>query len=238
MGIAALTPLGSMEATNLPATTSLWSPRAWDALRAVGFTQTYPPAVSLFEQGNPVEAVGVIEEGLVKLLRWEQRGEAVNVGIRFSGGPLGTAAAILGAPHPVTVETLTRCRILSIPVDHFLQLVTTDTQLALDLHHIHARELLGYVAHLGTLCALSTRDRLLRLIGEVVAAEHQSAIEGPLRVALPLRYTELARAIATTRQHLSRVLKQLEDDNLIRREKGWLVIPEPSSFWAAVNKQP
>jgi CRP-like cAMP-binding protein len=238
MGSAAPSPLGSMEATNLPATTSLWSSRAWDALRSAGFTQTYPPAVSLFEQGNPVEAVGVIEEGLVKLLRWEQRGEAVNVGIRFSGGPLGTAAAILGAPHPVTVETLTRCRILSIPVDHFLQLVTTDGQLALDLHHIHARELLGYIAHLGTLCALSTRDRLLRLIGEVVAAEHQSASEGPLRVALPLRYTELARAIVTTRQHLSRVLKQLEDDNLIRREKGWLVIPEPGSFWTAVNKQP
>ena len=223
---------------NLPPTTSLWSSRAWDALRTVGFSQTYPPAVSIFEQGTLVEAVGVIEEGLVKLLRWEHRGEAVNVGIRFTGGPLGTAAAILREPHAVTVETLTRCRILSIPVDHFLQLVTTDRQLSSDLHQIHARELLGYVAQLGTLCALSTRDRLLRLIGEVVAAEHQTATVGPLRVALPLRYTELARTIATTRQHLSRVLKQLEDDNLVRRDKGWLVIPEPTSFWTAVNKQP
>ena len=223
---------------NLPAPTSLWSPQALEGLRAIGFSQTYPPSVSIFEQDTPVDAVGVIEEGLVKLLRWERRGEAVNVGIRFTGGPLGTAAAILREPHAVTVETLTRCRILSIPLDPFLQLVTTDKQLSSDLHHIHARELLGYVAQLGTLCALSTRDRLLRLIGEVVAAEHQSAIEGPLRVALPLQYTELARAIATTRQHLSRVLKQLEDDNLVRREKGWLVIPEPSSFWTAVNKEP
>jgi CRP-like cAMP-binding protein len=228
---------GTMEPTaNLPATTSLWSSEAWDALRAAGFSQTYPPAVSLFEQGSPVDVVGVIEEGLVKLLRWEHRGEAVNVGIRFSGAALGTAAAILRAPHAVTVETLTRCRVLSIPVEHFLQLVTTNGQLSSDLHHIHAQELLGYVAHLGTLCALSTRDRLLRLIGEVVAAEHQPAA-GPLRVALPLRYTELARAIVTTRQHLSRVLKQLEDDNLVRRDKGWLVIPEPNSFWAAINRQ-
>jgi len=227
-----------MEPTpNLPAPTSLWSSHAWEALRAVGFSQTYPPNVSLFEQGSPVEAVGVIEEGLVKLLRWEHRGEAVSVGIRFSGAPLGTAAAILRAPHAVTVETLTRCRVLSIPVDHFLQLVMSNGQLSSDLHHIHAQELLGFIAHLGTLCALSTRDRLLRLIGEVVAAEHQSAAVGPLRVALPLRYTELARAIVTTRQHLSRVLKQLEDDNLIRREKGWLVIPEPNSFWAAINTQ-
>ena len=53
---------------------SLWSSPAWGALRAVGFSQTYPPAVSLFEQGSPVEAIGVVEEGLVKLLRWEHRG--------------------------------------------------------------------------------------------------------------------------------------------------------------------
>lgn len=223
-------------APNLPTVRSLWSSQAWGALRAVGFSQAYPPAVSLFEQGSPVEAIGVVEEGLVKLLRWEHRGEAVTVGIRFSGGPLGTAAAILRAPHPVTAETLTRCRILSIPVDHFLQLVTTNGHVSSDLHHIHAQELFECFAQLGGLGALSTRERLLRLIGEVVAAEHQSAVVGPLRVALPLRYTELARAIVTTRQHLSRVLKQLEDENLIRRDKGWLIIPDPNRFWAAINK--
>jgi CRP-like cAMP-binding protein len=229
----------TLESTsNLPAARSLWSPQAWEALRPLGFSQIYPPAVSFFEQGSPVEAVGIVEEGLVKLLRWEHRGEAVSVGIRFAGGPLGTAAAILRAPHAVTAETLTRCRILSIPVEQFLQVVTIDAQLSSDLHRIHAQELIGYVAHLGTLCALSTRDRLLRLIGEVVAAEDHSAAAGPLRVALPLRYTELARTIVTTRQHLSRVLKRLEDDNLIRRDKGWLLIPDPSRFWAAINKQP
>src|SRR5438309_862018 len=135
-----------MEPTsNLPAARSLWSSHAWEVLRAIGFSQTYPRAVSFFEQGSPVEAVGVIEEGLVKLLRWENQGEAVTVGIRFSGGPLGTAAAILRAPHIVTAETLTRCRILSVPVDHFLQLVMTNAQVSSDLHHIHAQELLDYV---------------------------------------------------------------------------------------------
>jgi CRP/FNR family transcriptional regulator len=204
-------------------------------LRAVGFSQAYPPAVSLFEQGSPVEAISVVEKGLVKLLRWEHRGEAVTVGIRFSGGPLGTAAAMLRAPHPVTAETLTRCRILSIPVDHFLQLVTTNGHVSSDLHHIHAQELFECFAQLGGLGALSTRERLLRLIGGVVAVEHQSVAVGPLRLALPLRYTELARAIVTTRQHLSRVLKQLEGENLIRRDKGWLVIPDLNRFWA-INK--
>jgi CRP/FNR family transcriptional regulator len=222
---------------NSPTARSLWSSEAWAALRAVGFSQTYPPAVSLFEQGRPVEAIGVVEEGLVKLLRWEHRGEAATVGIRFSGGPLGTAAAMLRALHPVAAETLTRCRILSIPLDPFLQLVATNARVSSDLHHIHARELFECFAQLG-LGTLSTRERLLRLIAEVVATEHSSPEAAPIRVTLPLTYTELARAIVTTRQHLSRVLKQLEDEHLIRRDKGWLVIPDPKRFWAAIDKPP
>ncbi len=222
---------------NLPWARSLWSAEAWEALRAVGFSQSYPPGVALFEQGNPVKAIGVIEEGLVKLLRWEHADEAVTVGIRFSGRPLGAAAAILREPHPVTAETLIPCRILSIPVEQFLQLVTTNARISSDLHYLHAQELFDCFANLGGLGALSTRDRLLRLIGEVVVAEHDAGAAGPLRVALPLKYTELARAIVTTRQHLSRVLKQLEDENLIRREKGWLVIPNPDAFWTAIKDQ-
>ncbi len=222
---------------NLPTVRSLWSTEAWTALRAVGFSQSYPPAVSLLEQGSAVEAIGVVEEGLVKLLRWEHRGEAVTVGIRFTGGTFGAAAAMLRAPHPVTVETLTRCRILSIPIDRFLQIVATHEHVSADLHHIHAQELFECFAQLGGLGALSTRERLLRLIGEVVAAEHPSAAVGSLRIALPLRYTELARAIVTTRQHLSRVLRQLEDEHLVHRQKGWLVIPDLNRFRAA-NSQP
>jgi CRP/FNR family transcriptional regulator, cyclic AMP receptor protein len=221
----------------LPWARSLWSAEAWAALRAVGFSQMYPAGVSLFEQGTPVEAIGVIEEGLVKLLRWEHPDEAVTIGIRFSGRPLGAAAAILHAPHPVAAETLIPCRMLSIPVEQFLQLVTTNARVSSDLHYLHAQELFDCFANLGGLGALSTRDRLLRLIGEVVVAEHGAGTAGPLRVALPLKYTELARAIVTTRQHLSRVLKQLEDEHLIRREKGWLMIPNPDTFWAAIKDQ-
>jgi CRP-like cAMP-binding protein len=216
---------------NLPAARPLWSSHAWEEFQAVGLSQTYPPGVSLFEQGSPVRAVALIEEGLVKLLRWENHAEAVTVGIRVSGWSLGTAAAILGAPHAVTAETLTRCQILSISLDHFIQLVSTNGHVSSDLHHVHAHELLDYVTHLAGLGALSTTDRLLRLIGEIVTAEHRSSMVGSLRVALPLRYNELAGAIVTTRQHLARVLKQLEDDDLIRRQKGSLLIPDLERFW-------
>ena len=135
----------------------------------------------------------------------------------------------------MTAETLTGCQILVVPADKFLSFVATDTRASSDLHRIHALELVDYVSHLAGLGALSTRDRLLSLISEALTKEAREATS-PVRVILPLTYSELARAVVTTRQHLARVLKQLENDNLVVRQKGWLVIPDPARFWRLVRK--
>jgi CRP/FNR family cyclic AMP-dependent transcriptional regulator len=221
--------------TNAPPASSLWSPHGLQALRSLGFSQAYPPGVSLFVQGSPVQTVGLIEEGLVKLMRWENQTDDVTVAIRGDGWPLGSTAALLQVPHIVTAETLTRSQILLVPADRFLTLVRTDERLSADLHHIHAWEIADYVTHLAGLGALSTRDRLLHLIGQAVTAAHTRDLHGPLRVTLPLKYSELARAVVTTRQHLARVLRQLEDDNLVLRQKGCLVIPDPVKFWRSIR---
>jgi CRP-like cAMP-binding protein len=180
----------------------------------------------------------LIESGLVKLLRWETPETEVTVSIRYPGWPLACEAAILGVPCIVTAETLTRCRISSVRSELFLDAVKTDEKVSFDLHRVHAQELAEYITHLGGLGALSTRDRLLRLIGELLRAEGSPPEGGPLRLRLPVSYQELARTVVTTRQHLARVLKELENDQILLRRKGSLVIPNPARFWSAIKQEP
>jgi CRP-like cAMP-binding protein len=225
-------------ASNAPVSGPPWSPYAWEAIRSVAFSQSYPPGVLLFAQGTPVRAVGIIEDGLVKLTRWGSQSKDVTVGIRASGWPLGSASAFLEVPHIVTAETLTLCQILLIPADKFRTLVASDERISADLHHVHAWELIDYVSHLAGLGALSARDRLLRFLSELLRARKATGASGPVRITLPLKYAELAQAVVTTRQHLARVLKQLEDERLVVREKGWLVIPDPARFWRSVRRKP
>jgi len=226
---------GSAEGvTTLPTASSVWSSHTWRAFQSIGFSQTYPPGAELFTQGRPVRTIGLIEEGLVKLTRWASETDDVTVGIRTAGWPLGSAAALLQVPHILTAETLTRCQVLVIPADGFLRLVATDECTSADLHHIHAWELVDYVSHLAGVGALSARDRLLGLVSAALAKDAPDAA-GPVRVTLPLKYSEVARAVMTTRQNLARVLKQLEKENLIVRQKGWLVVPDPARFWSEVR---
>src|SRR5438093_8366410 len=105
-------PSSYLQTAGLPEAVTLWAAHSWQAFKSIGFSLTYPAGVSLFAQGSPVRTVGLIEEGLVKLTRWAGQTDDVTVGIRATGWPLGSAAALLKVPHIVTAETLTRCQIL------------------------------------------------------------------------------------------------------------------------------
>jgi CRP-like cAMP-binding protein len=45
-----------------------------------------------------------------------------------------------------------------------------------------------------------------------------------IRLHLPLKHWEIAELIAVTPEHLSRVLKRMEREGIMRREKGRTVI--------------
>jgi DNA-binding HxlR family transcriptional regulator len=46
-----------------------------------------------------------------------------------------------------------------------------------------------------------------------------------------LKHLEIAQLIAVTSEHLSRLLNQLEQDGLLRRRKGWVIIQDPRKLW-------
>jgi DNA-binding Lrp family transcriptional regulator len=50
--------------------------------------------------------------------------------------------------------------------------------------------------------------------------------EGPIGVRLPLKYWEIAQLVGITPEHLSRILRQLEQEGIIKRKDGRLVISD------------
>jgi DNA-binding transcriptional regulator YhcF (GntR family) len=46
-------------------------------------------------------------------------------------------------------------------------------------------------------------------------------------VSLPFSHRDLAGLIGISPEHLSRVLRQLTYEGVIRRQKGWIIVTEP-----------
>jgi CRP-like cAMP-binding protein len=182
-----------------------------------------------------VRKVYLIEEGVLKLSHWEHAGRRVVTGLRFRGSVLGGAPTILEAVSVVSAETLTRCRVREMSAETFRAALKANLELSWHIHQLHSRELHDQVEHLAGFGSLRAQDRLARFLLELARSQPTSQQEGnAIRLATPLKRWELAEAIMTSPQHLSRLLNALEQQHVVAREKGWLVLLQPGAL-ACVN---
>lgn len=111
----------------------------------------------------------------------------------------------------------------------FFDLVMTDPALHLTVHRMHVRELADQISRLAGLGSLSAERRLRALLHEFCELEdYRQLTSKGVRLNLPFSQAELAELIFTSRENVNRLLKVLEDQHLIRREKGWISVPDPS----------
>lgn len=196
--------------------------------------QEYPPSTELFKQDSPAQEVYYIESGLVKLTCLESDGEELILGLRSSRYTLGAASVILHKPYPITAVTMTRCSLCRIPAKVFLNILESDSQFLLSLLKEHSREIHEQLAFIVRLRSRSARYRLEHLILQQVSALHIDGPQKEVRLQWLLKNREVAQLIAITPQHLSRLLRQMQREGLIRREKNGLIVADPSDLchWA------
>jgi CRP/FNR family transcriptional regulator len=164
----------------------------------------------------------------VKLTRSEPSGRQVLVGLRAPGWLLGAAAAPLGLPHPITAETVTTCALRQLAKGDYLTLLETNIRVSHWVQRMQARQTYEQIVLLGTLGALSPRQRLEQFLVHQIPSGSVALVPGLVQLTLPLLQQELAQAIGVSPEHLSRLLKQLDVEGLIVRRKGRLQIPNDS----------
>jgi len=197
-----------------------------EALYSLSLPQDYSPAIELFKQGSHAKEIYFIDSGIVKLVRHEQDGQEMIVGLRTPNWVLGAASVVLQKPFPTSAETLTRCCLRRMPTNIFLCRLKSDAEFSWRIHQMHSYEVYAETMHLAQLGRHSARHRLEQLLWQLASALKPSEINKEVRLQLPLKHWEVAELIAVTPQHLSRVMKQMQKDGIIRHYKGWLIISD------------
>ena len=199
-----------------------------------GPAQLYPHNTEVSQQDTPANAVYLIERGLVKLTWVEPAGHEVIVGLRRRHWLLGAQAVLLGSHLAFTVTTLIPCSLRSISSKRFLHLVNTDVEFNRQLLLIFSEEIYSHGINAAVLGCIPARERLKRFLCEMVLEQRNGSdsaeMHKPMRLQIPLKLKELAQLIAITPEHLSRLLKELEQHGIITRNKGWLILTDPGAL--------
>ena len=188
------------------------------------------PQHVIFYQGESPHTVCLICNGLVKLTRTESDGKPVIVGLRKTGWLLA-AAPLLGVNYASTAETVTRCKLCFVPLEKFLHAMETNSQLSRWVTMIFSKEVYSSVISISERCCLSGRQRLEKFLREIVQNQNTGITDKAIKLPIPLKHWEVAQLLALTPQHLSRLIRQMEKEGIIRRKNGWLVLSEPKKLW-------
>jgi CRP-like cAMP-binding protein len=201
-------------------------------LHGCGPLQTYPPDAVIFQQDAPANAVYLIEKGLVKLSQVQPDGRQHVSGIRSRCWLLGAPPVILDRQYMFTATTLISCELRSISAKCFLDLVKSDEIFSWQLNRLMSLQIYNGLERVEEVSCMSANHRMEKFLSRLIL-EMGIKVQKKMRLKLPLKINELAGIIAVTPEHLCRVLKNMEQQGLIKKTRGMLTFVD---FERILNK--
>ncbi len=175
----------------------------------------------IYVEGEPAESVYILESGWVKATRMTREGREQAMMFLRPVEVFGDIAVFTGTTYPGTVIALEDAEVWVIPAQTLLDLIPRHPSLAMAV----IRHLGGRVLHyIGLVEDLSLRSVEARLANTLLRnAEVQDG-----QLIVPRRewttFDEMAVRLGTVRDVLSRALKSLEAEGLLRVEKQAIIL--------------
>jgi CRP-like cAMP-binding protein len=115
-------------------------------------------------------------------------------------------------------------------VNVFLELVKTNGQFSWQLNRLLSQEIFNQMKRLEAIACMPARDRLEHFFCDLIHEQEPAELQEPAEFRVTLKNQELAQMVAVTREHLCRLLKEMEQEGVIRRDKGSLIVPDFTGF--------
>ncbi len=200
-------------------------------LEALKISNLYPRGSVLFIEGETAQGVYVLCQGKVKLSTCSRDGKVIILQIAEAGEVLGLSAVVSGSAYEVTAEVIEPCQISFIRKSDFLRLLQQNTDACLNA----VRQLSqNYQTAHGQICSLglssSVADKLAKLF-----LGWCNGSNGSVHLKINYTHEEIAEMIGTSRETVSRLLKNFRERKLISLKGSDLVIHDRRRLEAAIR---
>jgi len=202
-------------------------PETLERIAKVALPRHFDAGQVIYIEGEPAEKVYLLEQGWVKATRISQDGREQAMMFFSAGEIFGDIAIFTEREYPGTVVALENVDLWVIPANEFMALVGQDSGLAMAIIRRLSERVLHYI---GLVEDLSLRNVEARLANTLL--KHAEICDGQLVVPRRLwtTFDEMAIRLGTVRDVLSRALKTLEADSLLKVEKHQITILDPKGL--------
>lgn len=187
--------------------------------------------------GDPMPEPCTLLSGWAGSIRMLESGRRQLLSIHLPGDFIGRHAlgATEGWDHVVALTPVRLCSFKQAPLLAALQ---QHPKLALTLASMLAREEALLFEHISGLTRTSGQERICHFLLEIFDRLRQRGEARQGACALPLTHRDIADALGVSREHVSRVLRQLSQQGLASVSNRRLTIPDESRLARLVGYNP
>jgi CRP/FNR family transcriptional regulator/CRP/FNR family cyclic AMP-dependent transcriptional regulator len=174
----------------------------------------YPRNTTIVEEGLAGDYMYIIREGRVKVTKLSEDGREKILEFLETGAFVGEMALLERAPRSASVKTLSAVRLLALSRNDFLSLLRRSPDLALAVIEVLCSRLRTQNEQASALSFQRVKDRTKGLLQRLARSEHG---EGTLSTPT-LTHQQIADMIGTSRETVTRVVKDLKQTGWLRQE--------------------
>lgn len=207
-----------------------------DVLReVVTFTSVVPLEKNavLFHEGDPSRGFYLIQKGMVKVHRMNAAGKEQVIHLFREGESFAEGALAMDTGYPADATAVESSQLLLVSKEGFVSLIYRKPELALRMlasMNIHLRDLVGQIDD------LKLKNVETRLANWLLKRCPDPKSESAYTVSLGMKKRVLAAEIGTVSETLSRTLKKLRDEGLIKVDGKKVTLRNPAALAGLLRK--
>jgi CRP/FNR family transcriptional regulator, cyclic AMP receptor protein len=187
------------------------------------------PAGALIYRDDESPRVFVVLDGLVRVFLSSPEGRQVTVRYARAGDVAGLVL-VIGGPAPESIQAMTSASVVAFRAATLRALIATDPGVASACAEELTRQLNTALADLSEQAFSTVRQRLVRQLLDLASMGSQG------RLAVRASQQELADAVASVREVVTRNLHQLAEDGLIGVGRDEIVLLDPGRLAVEVSE--
>jgi len=182
----------------------------------------YARNTTIVEEGLAGDYMYVIREGRVKVTKLSDEGREKILNFLDEGGFFGEMALLDRAPRIASVKTLKPVRLLALSRTDFLNALRTSPDLAMAVIQELVRRLREVDEQASSLSFQRVKERTKGLLRRLA---QESADDPERRTTAALTHQQIADMIGTSRETVTRVVKELKLDGWLHQDGKRYVVP-------------
>lgn len=211
-----------------------FSPRTLKAFESIKITKTYSKGSRLFIEGQPSEGIFILCRGRVKLTTHSRNGKALILRVAAPGEVLGLSAAISDSDNETTADVIEPCQVNFVRKADFYRFLVQNPDAGMSaLRQLNLQYKKAYMQIRSLGLSTCVADQLATLLLEW--SKDVPSSNGSVHLKISFSHEEIAEMIGTSRETVTRLLKDFRQRDLISIKGSSLHIGDKHKMEAMIG---